>query len=280
MIRRVLFAAALAVALIDAPSASAQVYYYQSSFFGFQSPRGHFAFGGGYRYASPVYGYVYFYAPPPPVLLPPRDFREPVAPRRDPFPTVDDYAPARVDAAVKRGDLRVFKPGERIVPAAAAIPLQKPPVEAKGLAAFLVQQARESFEQEQIGRAAERLRAAIALQPKQAKWHFWLAQAHVARGEYAEAVLAIRAGMALEPDWPTQPFDWKELYGPRIAALAGDFAELKANASAHPGDTGLQFALGCYEWFAGNRRAALKLFDLAKRAYPLECGRFIDAAKR
>ena len=279
MFHRVLLAA-VAVVVIDAPSAPAQVYYYQSSFFGFQSQRGHFAFGGGYRYAAPVYGYVYFYAPPPPVLLPPRDFREPIAPRRDPFPTVEDYAPARVDAAVKRGDLRVFKPGERIVPIAAAIPLPKPPVEPKALAAFLVQQARESFEREQIGRATERLRAAIALQPKEAKWHFWLAQSHMARGEYAESVLAIRAGMALEPGWPTQPFDWKELYGPRIVALAADIAELKANVSAHQGDGGLQFALGCYEWFSGNRQAALKLFELAKRTYPVECQRFIAAAKK
>lgn len=274
MVRPILIAAAGIALSLDAPTASAQVVFYYH--------RDHSAFGCGYRYAAPVYGYVYYYAPPPRVFLPPpRNFRdrEPL-PRNDPFPTVDDYAPARVDAAVKRGDFRVIKPGERIIPAAAPIPLPKPPIEPKALAAFLVKQARDAFEQEQIGRATERFRAATALQPQDARLQFWLAQAHMARGEYAEAVVAIRLGMALEPDWPTQPFDLKELYGQRIAALAGDIAELKASLASRPGDTGLQLTLGCYEWFSGNRRAALKLFELAKREYPVECQRFVEAAKK
>ena len=273
MVRPILIAFAGFALCSDAPTASAQVVVFHYH---------HAGYGCGYRYSAPVYGFVFYYAPTPLVFLPPpggfRD-REP-APRHDPLPTVDDYAPAIVDAAVKRGDLRVFKPGERIVRAAAAIPLPMPPIESKALAAFLVKQAREAFEQQQVGRATERFRAAIPLQPKEAKWHFWLAQAHTARGEHAEAVLALRAGLALDPDWPTQPFDLKELYGPRIAALAGDIAELKASLASRPGDTGLQLTLGCYEWFSGNRRAALKLFELAKREYPVECQRFVEAAKK
>ena len=279
MIRRCLIYAAIAVAWGDAPSASAQVHFQQSSFFSYSYQRGHYSFGGGYCYAAPVYGYVYFYSLPPVVILPPPvDFRN-REPRRDARPTVDEFSQARVDAAVKRGDFRVIKPGERIVPPAPAIPLPKPPKDPQELAEFLVKQARDAFERNQIGRAGEQLRAALEIQPKVAPWHFWLAQIHIARGEYSEAVGALRAGMALEPAWPKSPFNLAELYGTRRDALATDLAELKAILASNPGDAGLQFLTGCCEWFSGNRQAASKLIDQAKRLYPVECGRFRDAAK-
>ncbi len=293
MIRRILPLLALAL-LADTSPAPAQVPFGPAGFSAFfaYGYRGHhhYAFGGGYRYAAPVYGYgvpYSIYLVPPPIVVvvippPPVIFkdREPTTPVREPLPTIEDYAPARVDAAVKRGDFLVVKPGQKVVPAAAAIPLPQPPVEPKALAAFLVQQARAAFEVEQAGRAGERLRAAIALQPKDAKLRFWLAQVHVARGEYAEAGAAIRDGMALEPDWPASPFDLKELHGPRAEALAGDTAELRGALAANPGDAGLQFVTACCEWFSGNRQAALKLFEKAKREYPIECQRFLDVAKR
>ena len=287
MIRRYSLIFTGAALLINAQSASAQVVFGPvgyTSFFNFGFQRGHPCFGGGYRYAAPVYGHTYFYTPPPIVILrPPPVFirdREPAAPRNDPFPTVDDYAPARVDAAVKRGDFVVVKPGQRIVPVAAAITLPKPPDEPKALAAFLVKQARQAFEVEQSGRAGERLRGAIALRPNEPQLHFWLAQIHIARGEYAEAMTSLRAGLALEPGWPATRFNLKELYGPRAAALAADFAELRSILMSHPSDAGLQFVVGVYEWFSGNRQTALKLFEKAKPAYPVECQFFFDAAKR
>ena len=283
MIRRIAIVAVVAL-FLDSSTASAQVFYgpvgYSSAFYNYGYQGRNFSFGGGYRYSAPVYGYTYFYSPPPVVIVvPPPIFRnrEPL-PVNERFPTVDDFAPARVDAAVKRGDFRVVKPGERVAPP--PIPLPKPPVEPKALAAFLIRQAREAFEQEQIGRAGERLRTAIALQPKDPLLHFWLAQVHVARGEYPEAVAALRVGLALEPDWPTAPFDLKNLYGPRSAALAADIAELNAIAKANPGDLGLAFVAGVYEWFSGNRRAAATLFERAKRDYPAEAQKFLDAAKR
>ena len=287
MIRRYSLIFAGTALLIVARPASAQVVFGPvgyNSFFNFGYQRGHLCFGGGYRYAAPVYGHTYFYAPPPIVILrpPPVVFRdrEPAAPENDPFPRVDDYAPARVDAAVKRGDFVVVKPGRRIVPVAAAIPLPKPPDEPKALAAFLVKQARQAFEVEQIGRAGERLRSAIALRPNEAQPHFWLAQIRIARGEYAEATTSFSAGLALEPGWPATPFNLIELYGPRAASLAADFAELRSMLISHPSDAGLQFAVGVYEWFSGNRQTALKLFEKAKPTYPVECQFFFDAAKK
>lgn len=283
MIPRIAIVAAVALVL-DGSTAAAQVFYgpvgYSSAFFHYGYQGRNFSFGGGYRYAAPVYGYSQFYFPPPVVIVvPPPIFRnrEPL-PVNERFPTVDDFAPARVDAAVKRGDFLVVKPGERVAPP--PIPLPKPPVEPKALAAFLIQQAREAFEQVQIGRAGERLRAAIALQPKDSQLHFWLAQVHVARGEYPEAVAAFRAGLILEPDWPAAPFDLKNFYGPRAAALAADIAELNAIAGANPGDLGLAFVAAVYEWFSGNRRAAATRFEKAKRDYPAEAQKFLDAAKR
>ncbi len=307
MIRRIAIVVAVALVL-DGSTAFAQVFYgpvgYSSAFYHYGYQGRNFSFGGGYRYSAPVYGYSQFYFPPPVVIVvPPPTFRnrEPL-PANERFPTVDDFAPARVDAAVKRGDFLVVKPGagrraeeppERAVKrgdflvvkpgeraAPPPIPLPKPPVEPKALAAFLIKQAREAFEQEQIGRAGERLRAAIALQPKDSQLHFWLAQVHVARGEYPEGAAALRAGLILEPDWPAAPFDLKNLYGPRVAALAVDIADLNAIAKANPGDLGLAFVAGVYEWFSGNRRAAATLFEKAKRDYPAESQKFLDAAKR
>ena len=279
--------------LVGVPPASAQVIFgpaggYTSHFnYGYQQRN--FSFGGGYRYSAPIYGYsvpyTFYYAPPPLVVVvpPPRvNFRgrEPVAPVQEPFPTVDDFAPARVDAAVKRGDFLVVKPGQRIIPVAAAIPLPKPPVEPKALAAFLIKSAREAFEAEQIGRASERFRAAIVLQPNEAQLRFWLAQTHLARGEYTDAATALRAGLTLNPDWPSTPYDLKELYGQRGTALADDLRELQAILAANPGDHTLQFVAGCSEWFSGHRQAALKLFERARSDFPTECQRFFDAAKQ
>ena len=283
MIPRIAIVAAVAF-ILDGSTASAQVFYgpvgYSSAFYHYGYQGRNFSFGRGYRYAAPVYGYSQFYIPPPVVIVVPPPIlrmREPL-PVNERFPTVDDFAPARVDAAVKRGDFLVVKPGERVAPP--PVPLPKPPVEPKALAAFLIKQAREAFEQEQIGRAGERVRAAIALQPKDAQLHFWLTQVHVARGEYPEAFAALRSGLALEPDWPVAPFDLKNLYGPRAAALVVDLAELNAIRTANPGDLGLAFVAGVHEWFSGNRRAAATLFERAKRDYPAESQKFLDAAKR
>jgi len=72
----------------------------------------------------------------------------------------------------------------------------------------------------------------------------------------------------------------KNLYGPRVTALAADIAELNALSMANPGELGLAFVAGVCEWFSGNRRAAATLFEKAKRDYPAETQKFLDAAKR
>ena len=279
--------------LVSPPPANAQVIFgpvagYSSHFnYGYQGRN--FSFGGGYRFSAPVCNYAvpytFYYAPPPLIVVvpPPRiNFRdrEPVAPVQDPFPSVDDFAPARVDAAVKRGDFLVVKPGQRIVPVAAVLPLPKPPVEPKALAAYLIKQARAAFEAEQVGRASERFRAAIVLQPMEPQLRFWLAQTHLARGEYTDAATALRSGLTLNPDWPSTPYNIKELYGQRGNAWAEDVVELKSILAANPGDHTLQFVAGCCEWFSGHRQAALKLFEQAQPDFPSECQRFFDAAKK
>ena len=84
----------------------------------------------------------------------------------------------------------------------------------------------------------------------------------------------------MNPDWPSTPYNLKELYGQRGTALANDLADLKAILAANPGDHTVQFVTGCCEWFSGHRQVALKLFELAKRDFPTECQRFFDAAKK
>lgn len=193
MIHRFLITAAILVVLVDSPFAPAQVSIQQSSFFGIQYQRGHYSFGG--FYAAPVYeSHFYFYQwVPPRVPVRPIDDEPTLRPRHDPFPTVHDYAPALVDAAVKRGDLRVFKPGQTIAPPPA--PLPRPPVDPVKLAEYLVRQGDEALARGEFGRAGERYRAALALRPRESALWFRVMRTHLNRGEIPEALGAIRAGL-------------------------------------------------------------------------------------
>jgi Tfp pilus assembly protein PilF len=199
---------------------------------------------------------------------------EPVPP-----PAHDPLAAARVDEAVRRGDLLVIRPNGGGVPALPR-PADPPPgfarqpggfapdpatvpKDPRQRAVFEVNRAREAFPVGEYGRAAERLADAIAASPDDPLAYFLLAQARTARGDYAGAVAAIRDGMRRAPDWPAATFNLKELYGPNAAAFDEHLAGLRKAAAADPNDPTLSFLLGYHLWFLGERAEAVKLFRRA-----------------
>lgn len=281
---------------------------------------------GGYRYSYPAYGPVavgpwgafggfggvnpwgwnpYYYAPPvlfaaPPVIVVPfgggvivgannNAWNPPALALRppDPVPAGVPPVPAKVDAAVRRGDLLVVRPnGEGVRPAFALepkpepapakphagfarevppAPAAPPPADAKGRATFEVAKAKDAFAAGEFGRAAERLAEAIQAAPNESLPYFLLAQARTARGEYAAAVAAIKEGLRRDPDWPAATFKLKAIYGPNAAAFDEHLADLVKAAAADPDDPTLGFLAGYHQWFLGQTAEAVRLFKKATK---------------
>ena len=132
-------------------------------------------------------------------------------------------------------------------------------------AARLVKLGREAFATGEYGKAAEQFDRAAAADPKAAPPHFLKAQAAFAAGHYADAVTAIRAGLALDPVWPAGTFDPKEPYGANPAAFAVQLAELRKVVAANPAEATLEFLLGYQLWFIGEKVEAKKWFETAQK---------------
>ena len=140
--------------------------------------------------------------------------------------------------------------------------LEVPPDEPKARSKYLIEKAREAFLLDELGRSAERLQAAIALNPNVPLPYFLLAQVLVARGEFPEAVAAIRAGMGKFPDWPAAKFDPTTMYS-RPEFFDADLQRLKVAHEAKPDDPALLFLYGYQLFFLGDRKEAAKLFKKA-----------------
>ena len=137
------------------------------------------------------------------------------------------------------------------------------PKDPKQAAVFHVTTARTAFAAEEYGRATERLADAIAADPADPLAYFLLAQVRTARGEYAEAVTAIRDGMKRAPDWPATGFRIRELYGKNPRRFDEHLVELRRASDARPDDATLAFLMGYHLWFLGERGDAAKLFRKA-----------------
>jgi Flp pilus assembly protein TadD len=129
----------------------------------------------------------------------------------------------------------------------------------------LMKLGRDAFAAGEYGRAGERFDRAAVANPKVAEPHFLKAQALLAAGSYAEAVAAVRAGLALDPAWPASLFDLKEPYGAGAARFAEHLAELRKVTAANPDEPTLQFLLGYQLWFVGEKAEAKKWFAAAEK---------------
>lgn len=219
--------------------------------------------------------------PPPIVVVPQPVFAFGLADLRRPVRDAEDderWAAVRVDAAVKRGDLLVVEPnggGIKLAGAVKPVPprpadlprpnlIPDPPKEPAELAAFHISRAKQAFEAGELGRATERLLAAVAAKPDLPRPHFLLAQVWTARGRYAEAVAAIRDGLKHDPNWPDAKFTPAEFYGNGVDRMATDWADLRAALAAAPDDPALLFLVGYHRWCTGERAESIELFRRVK----------------
>lgn len=237
---------------------------------------GGFGWGGGYWVVPQPP--VVVVRPLPPRFEDPRDREpEPIRAEHRESPEERAVAVARVNAAVEKGDLMVFTPGKPVArapvppaqvedrPRAAGKPpvaLDPPklPADPKERFQFHLDAGKAAFAAEEYGRARDQFRAAVAVQPDDSRGHMLLAQAHTARGEYAEAVAAIRAGVAKSPDWPMLRFRVADLYGDRRERLAEHLAALRVAAEGRDATPTVRFLFANQSWFAGDRLRAAELF--------------------
>ena len=155
-------------------------------------------------------------------------------------------------------------------------PLADPDAES----ARLLGMGRAAFANREYGRAAERFRQAAAVTPNLPAPQFLLAETLFAQGKYHDAVEAIHAGMALQPDWPGSRFAPLDLYGPNPADYADHSRALADALGRWPGDPDLLFLDGVVLWFDGRRDDARPLFQKALPgiADPAMVQRFLRAA--
>jgi hypothetical protein len=258
--------------------------YRSGGFLGYSRVRPHsalslsFGFNRGYLFGPgygpyPPYFYpglgmsqvsvTYYTSPTIVVMQPPRllpdDLPPDLLPRNRLRPRPEDEPLPGEEAGV----FRPLDPGNRD---RARRPLPPPPPEPppkKEEGMDLIALGRKAFAAQEYGRAAQRFRRAAAAAPREALPHFLLAQALFALGKYGEAVDAVLAGMALQPDWPAARFRPRELYGPHVADYPRHLARLKQTLARHPDDPDLLFLSAYQLWFDGRKEEARRLFERA-----------------
>ncbi len=129
-------------------------------------------------------------------------------------------------------------------------------------------QGKQAFAARTYGKAAELFRLAIRAAPNLPQAHFLLAQAYFALGKYPEAVDAIQAGMALQPDWPAARFRPRELYGLNAADYLEQLRRLEQIIQANPADPLLLFLYAYQLWFDGRQDEARVWFQKALPGSP------------
>jgi hypothetical protein len=202
-------------------------------------------------------------------------------PDRDPDAMADPAMPGR-----DVGDFRPLEPNNRRraeqplpppepvpppVPNVNVPPLPRPPEpEANPVAEStrLIGIGKAAFAEQEYGRAAERFLQASKLAPNEAMPHFLRAQALLAMGKYLEAVDAVNAGLALQPEWPLKRFQPLELYGQHVAAYPEDLRRLEDTLAKHPNDAALMFLYAYQLWFDGRKDEARVLFQRARPGVP------------
>ncbi|HEV3386055.1 MAG TPA: tetratricopeptide repeat protein [Gemmata sp.] len=180
---------------------------------------------------------------PPPDAAPPKVARViPPAPR--PLADADPFAPRRI------------------------VNLDKPDPDPVKEVARLIKLGKEAFASGEFGAASEQFDRAIAVAPKDPLPHFLKAQAAFAAGQYDDAVSGIRAGLEFDRNWPSSPFDPKELNGANPGLFNDHLAALRGVVAANPREPALEFLLGYELWFIGEKVEAKKWFDLAEKRLP------------
>jgi hypothetical protein len=158
-------------------------------------------------------------------------------------------------------------------------PPPRPEADPQAEHARLIDFARNAFAAGEYGRAAQRFRQAVNVAPNEPFAHFLLAQALFALGKYADAVDAIHAGLARQPNWPKVRFRPLDLYGANVAAYAEHLQRLDEVVRQRPDDAILLFLYAYELWFDGRQEEARQFFQRAqpKAAHPGDIERFLRA---
>lgn len=152
--------------------------------------------------------------------------------------------------------------------AVAAVRVEPVEADPKKEAVRLLALGRAAFESGEFGRAAEHFARASVADDKNAEAPFLRAQALFAAGKYADAVSALRTGLALDAKWPTSGFAPTALYGGHRDRFDAQLAALKKALADNPGVPELEFLLGYELWFTGAKADANVLFRAAEKGLP------------
>jgi tetratricopeptide (TPR) repeat protein len=185
------------------------------------------------------------------------------------LPEVPEAPPKRHGVEVAEPKLRL--PAEVLPPRREPPPLPGPPPQAadpRVAAAEQIKLGKEAMVVREYGRAERRFQQAALLIPTEALDLFLLAQAQFAQGKYQEAVLAIQAGMRLQPDWPASRFRPRDLYGPLGDDMDEQLKRLNEARVRYPDDPFLLFLYAYELWFADRRDEARLLFLRARAISP------------
>ena len=111
------------------------------------------------------------------------------------------------------------------------------------------------FKKGDYRRAGEMYRKAATQARDIADVYFRQAFAHAGNGRYAPAVLSMRRGLAIKPDWPHSGFVLEELF-PTAEAKRATFRRLQLHLNEQPDDADALFMLALLQHFDGQPGAS------------------------
>jgi hypothetical protein len=122
-----------------------------------------------------------------------------------------------------------------------------------------------AFRAGQYGLALWRFRQATGVDPNNARAYFLMAQAHIAVGQFREALPVIQDGLRLQPEWPAHDFRPR---GEFYKDNPGDWLEVRRRldeaAQREPNDFAYLFMRAYVAWFDGQRAEATEWFQRAR----------------
>ena len=121
----------------------------------------------------------------------------------------------------------------------------------------------EAFGNAEYALALKRYEQAVAAAPLEPTAYFHQAQAQLALGKHAQAVVSIQRGLRLHPKWAESAFQPRALYRDRVGDFDQHLAQLADLIAKNLNDDSLMFLLGYELWFDGKRDEATTLFQRA-----------------
>ncbi len=151
--------------------------------------------------------------------------------------------------ASRSGPLRVA----RATAPASPPPLSNPTARAR--AWRFVEQGDRHFKKGNYPKAAARYRKAATQASELAEIYFRQAFAETGAGRYPRAVMALRKGLRLQPNWPESGFVLEELF-PSANAKRAIFRQLHLQMEEHPLDADALFLLAVMQHFDDQKAAS------------------------